>query len=74
MEIFFVRNDPDRLGFAASGRIKGTFPLDESFFLQNVQILADGGKAHMKILHDLKLGGKTISVNIPVNISFIDFL
>ncbi len=63
-----IRDDLDGLGLSTTSGIKISVSVNKPFFFQQVQVLAYGGKPHLKILDDLhfaKSGAFCIYIGKP---------
>lgn len=73
MEIQEIRDDLDGLGLSTTCGIKISVSVNKPFFFQQVQVLAYGGKPHLKILDDLHFGSLVCFVYILVNLGAVYF-
>ena len=69
-----IRGDLDGLGLPSARGIKISVSVNKPFFFQQVQVLAYGGKSHLKILDDLHFGSLVCLVYILVNLGAVYFL
>ena len=69
-----IRDDLDGLGLSTTCGIKISVSVNKPFFFQQVQVLAYGGKPHLKILDDLHFGSLVCFLYILVNLGAVYFL
>ena len=68
-----IRGNLDGLCLPSARGIKISVSVNKPFFFQQVQVLAYGGKPHLKILDDLHFGSLVCLVYILVNLGTVYF-